>query len=227
MPDRFNLALKAACLTLAALVLYELARFVSRWNPLGAGRVPALPTLTLTAATGGGSGGKTASPIPVQDRKPTNAGTDAVSSAKAVKPQTNAAATRVPDSTPTNAIPSKGPTAARPGPPTRPGMPMKGPELDPAVQARVDRIAQSEIIAPFIRPLPMALLGIAGDSAFLRAPNGQTGVIKEGSELGGLKLLRIGTNRVLVEQDGQPKELMVFSGYGGESLLPKTNAQSQ
>ena len=71
-----------------------------------------------------------------------------------------------------------------------------------------------------MRPLPMALLGIAGNVAFLRAANGQTGLVKEGEDLGGLKLLRIGINRVLVEQEGQKKELMIFSGLGGESLLP-------
>ena len=35
------------------------------------------------------------------------------------------------------------------------------------------------------------------------------------------KLLRIGINRVLIEQDGQQKELTIFSGYGSESLLSK------
>ena len=72
----------------------------------------------------------------------------------------------------------------------------------------------------------MGLLGIAGDVAFLRAPNGQTGLVKEGDELGGLKLLRIGTNRVLVEQDGQPQELTIFSGFGGESLMTKPKENS-
>jgi hypothetical protein len=62
--------------------------------------------------------------------------------------------------------------------------------------------------------------------AFLRTANGQTGLVKEGDSLGDLKLLRIGINRVLVEQDGQKKELMIFSGYGGESLLPKQNETS-
>ena len=94
-------------------------------------------------------------------------------------------------------------------------------DLPPAVQARVERITQSEILGPVIRPLPMALLGIAGKDAFLRAPNGQTGLLKEGEELGGVKLLRIGTNRVLIEHEQQQKELTVFSGFGSETLLPK------
>ncbi|MCI0744300.1 MAG: hypothetical protein L0Y58_02740 [Verrucomicrobia subdivision 3 bacterium] len=97
----------------------------------------------------------------------------------------------------------------------------KKPDLPPAIQARVDRITQSEILGAVVRPLPMALLGIAGQDAFLRAPNGQTGLIREGEELDGVKLLRVGTNRVLVEHEDQKKELTLFSGFGSESLLPK------
>ena len=52
-------------------------------------------------------------------------------------------------------------------------------------------------------------------------PNGQTGLIREGEELGGIKLLRIGTNRVLIEHEGQKKELLMFEGFGGQNLLPK------
>jgi len=102
-----------------------------------------------------------------------------------------------------------------------PGMAGKPRELPPEIWARVDRVTDSEILGPVMRPLPMALLGIAGNIAFLRAPNSQTGLVKEGDGLGGLNLLRIGINRVLVEQEGQKKELMIFSGFGGESLLPK------
>lgn len=94
-------------------------------------------------------------------------------------------------------------------------------ELPPAIQARIARITDSEILAPVIHPMPMALLGIAGDFAFLRASNGQTGLVKEGDKLGDLKLLRIGINRVLVEEGGQKKELTIFSGYGGKTLLPE------
>ena len=72
-----------------------------------------------------------------------------------------------------------------------------------------------------MRPLPMALLGIAGEVAFLRSANGQTGLVKEGDSLGDIKLLRIGINRVLIEQDGQKKELTIFSGYGSDSMLQK------
>ena len=104
-----------------------------------------------------------------------------------------------------------------PGQPPNPGRP----SLPPAIQARVDRVYQSEILGPVMRPLPMALLGIAGKDALLRAPNGQTGLLREGEELGGIKLVRIGTNRVVIEQEGQKKELTLFSGFGSETLLSK------
>jgi hypothetical protein len=107
------------------------------------------------------------------------------------------------------------------GMPGMSGMPGAGLALPPQVQARIDRVIDSEILAPVMRPMPMALLGIAGKDVFFRAPNGQTGLINEGEELGGVKLIRVGLNRVLVEEQGQQKELTIFSGLGGESLLSK------
>jgi hypothetical protein len=95
------------------------------------------------------------------------------------------------------------------------------PELPPTAKARVERIYRSELFGAIIQPVPAALIGIAGDSAILRGTNGQTGLVKAGDSLGGLKLLKIGINRVLVEEGGQQKELMIFSGFGGESLMSK------
>ncbi|MGO8697978.1 MAG: hypothetical protein ACLQVY_09710 [Limisphaerales bacterium] len=99
-------------------------------------------------------------------------------------------------------------------------------DLPPAVQSRVDKIIESEILGPVMHPQPMALLGIADEDVFLRLTNGQTGPVKVGHEFGGIKLLRIGMNRVLIEQDGEKKELTLFGGLGSESLLPKTNEAS-
>ncbi len=104
----------------------------------------------------------------------------------------------------------------------RPGAGKKAAELPPVIQARIDKITDSEILGPVIRPVPTGLLGIAGEYAFLRAPSGQTGMVKTGDELGGIKLLQIGVNRVLVEESGEKKELTIFEGYGGETLLPKS-----
>jgi len=88
-----------------------------------------------------------------------------------------------------------------------PGGPMGGGmkpiELPPEIQARVDRIIDSEIFGPVFHPMPMALIGIADRQAYIRSTTGQTGPVKIGGEMGGIKLLRIGVNRVLVEHDGE------------------------
>ena len=130
------------------------------------------------------------------------------------------AATNVPpDKKPTNTPPDKKATNSPPRQSS--SRRQQQSDLPPPIQARVDKITQSEILGAVVRPLPMALLGIAGKDAFLRGPNGQTGLVREGEELEGVKVLRIGTNRVLVEHEGQKKELTLFSGFGSETLLPK------
>ncbi|HAB16787.1 MAG TPA: hypothetical protein DCE44_10090 [Verrucomicrobiales bacterium] len=88
-------------------------------------------------------------------------------------------------------------------------------------QARIDRVTKSEMLAPIIRPPPMALLGIAGYHAFIRTPSGHSAMLREGGESDGIKLLRLGTNRVLIEQAGEKKELTIFNGFGSETLLTK------
>jgi hypothetical protein len=147
--------------------------------------------------------------------------TNSISSQASEKTRTNSAPGLASEKQGTNTIPTRAPGRAGPQLFMSPSAMTKMPELAPIIQARIDRITQSEILAPFMRPMPMALLGIAGNDAFLRAPSGQTGLVKEGDELGGIKLLRIGINRVLVEQEGEKKELTIFSGLGSESLLPK------
>lgn len=109
------------------------------------------------------------------------------------------------------------------GMPGMPGMPMPGPPLPPAMQARIDKIIESEILAPVMHPMPAALMGIAGKDVFIRASNGQTGLVKEGDEMGGIKVIRVGVNRVLIEEQGQRKELTIFSGLGSDSLLSTKN----
>ncbi len=127
---------------------------------------------------------------------------------------------------PPGMFPGMSPGMMMPGmfPGMMPGMGRGGPGKPPAplsalAQARLDRVIQSEILGPVQRPLPMALLGIAGTNAFLRSANGQSGMAGEGGDVGGLKLLRIGINRVLVEEAGTKKELTIFNGEGGTSLL--------
>lgn len=137
----------------------------------------------------------------------------------------------------TNA-PAAGPSAGRPGPMPPPGMAMRmppggpggprggrstTPPLSSTVQKRIDHIVQNQLLGPIIRPPPMALLGIAGPDVLLRGPQGQSGLLRVGEDLGGIHLVRIGTNRVLVRDNGELKELTLFDGMGGESLLPSSN----
>jgi hypothetical protein len=107
------------------------------------------------------------------------------------------------------------------------GMPGNLSPLPPDIQARVDKIVNSEIFAPVMHPLPMALMGIAGDTAFLRTASGQTGLVTNGGSLGDVKLLEIGINRVLVEQGGQKMELTIFDGFGSDSLLSQKDQSSK
>jgi hypothetical protein len=101
------------------------------------------------------------------------------------------------------------------------GRGMKKIELPQEVQARIDKIVDSEMLGPIFHPMPMALIGIADQLAYIRSTTGQTGPVKIGGEMGGIKLLRIGVNRVLVEHDGETNELTLFDGIGGVSLMPK------
>ncbi len=154
---------------------------------------------------------RTAVPAPPSWTAPTN------SPAVTGSPGPGNPALAGPSAAPGPTGPGRRPPGVRPGRgPGRPGTP-----LPPLVQARVDRVVQSELIGQVMRPPPMALLGIAGSDVFLRAPNGQSGLVREGGELGGVTIVCIGTNRVLVREGDEEKELTIFEGMGGESLLPK------
>jgi hypothetical protein len=220
MLERFELVLKITCLALAALLVWQIGRIMVRRDPLAHLNIPAQPS--LPASLNAQTDVKGTNSAPRSPGKPT---TNAVSSQDLGK-GTNAVASQNLRKG-TNAVSLANPAGTGMNLAMRPGPGRKGPDLPPAIQSRVDRITDSELLGPVIRPLPMALLGIAGDVAFLRAPNGETGMPKEGDELGGIKLLRIGTNRVLIEEEGQKKELLIFSGFGGESLLPKPKDNPQ
>ena len=92
--------------------------------------------------------------------------------------------------------------------------------LPPTIEKRSSKLQQSGILGRTPKPPPMALIGIAEPFAFLQTPDGQTGKVKEGETLRGVKVLKVGSNRVLVEHDGQTSELSIFSGIGSESLMP-------
>ncbi|MGA2657688.1 MAG: hypothetical protein ABSH34_09230 [Verrucomicrobiota bacterium] len=241
MFERSEVVFKILCAGVGALVLWQVVGAVQRSDPLAGASIPALPS--LPASTNIQAGAKGTNALTQVTSPGTNApqeklsadGTNAVAhSTNVVAHGTNLVAQGTNASVPPSAGKARTNPAARPetaagmmnaGP--FPGMPGQGPPLPPAIQARLDRIIESEILAPVIHPQPVALLGIVGRDAFLQAPNGQSGLIKEGEELGGIKLLSLGINRALIEEAGEKKELTLFSGLGSESLLSKQTNNPQ
>lgn len=230
MPDRLNSLLRIGCILLLAGLLTRIVLLTLRPNPLAHVRVPALPTLDTPAPTA-----KPAS-APMPPPQGTNslpAGTNLPPAGTNFPPSaTNfpAPGTNFPPRSSNSAPVTHSPLPTSPprppmmmgGMPGTAGMPGRPPApLSPVAQARLNKIIQSELLGPAPRPLPMALLGIAGTNAFIRTPQGMAGMLGEGGELGGIKLLRIGINRVLVDEGGTNRELTIFEGSGGPSLLPQ------
>ncbi len=97
----------------------------------------------------------------------------------------------------------------------------------PAFPPRFEIIVTSGILgkapqAPKPKPL---LIGVIGERAMLRAPDGREDLVREGEELGGVKVVKIATNRVLIEFEGKKQELTVYSGMGSPSLLAEEKDQ--
>lgn len=197
MLERYNPVLRIVCLALAGLIVYQLSGLAFKKDAIAVNRFEAplarVDSTNRTAAL-------------------TNL---AVVATNAVKTLTNAPVTG------TNSATGKPTNVAAPLRMAGGSAAAGKPNVPPDVQALLDKIKQSQLFGPEIKPPPMALVGIAGKDVFLRGPNGQTGLIREGEELGGAKLIRIGTNRVIVEHEGEQKELTIFSGFGSETLLEK------
>ena len=202
MFERFQKPLQILCLLVAAWLVWQMGSLLLRGDPLAKLKIPALPTL------------------PPDTNGPAQLGKDQTN-APAPKNGTNLSSQPAPQGKAKPAQPkAPGPMAGG-----MPGGRGKTIPVPPEVQGRVDRIIDSELLGPVVHPMPLALIGISDDEAFIRATNGQIDSVKVGGEMGGIKLLRIGTNRVLVQDEGEMKELTMFDGLGGESLMPKaTNA---
>ena len=75
-------------------------------------------------------------------------------------------------------------------------------------------------VVPPRPPIPILLEGIGSDFAFIRSAKGRSGLVKVGETFDGIKVLTIGRNRVLIEVEGKKRELTIYQGLGGDSLLP-------
>jgi hypothetical protein len=245
MFERFERPLKIICAALGVLLAWQVGSLLLGGDPLTNLKIPALPTLAEATNAPAKSDAKDTNAAMATNAgtNGTNAaiGTNAVNGTNLLKGTNMVAGTNTVTGTNLAAIStniaakSKHPGARKTGPPGmspeimaqmmgggRRGGGMKKAQLPPELQARVDRIIDSEIFGPNPHPMPMVLLGIADQLAFIQATNGQTDGVKVGGELAGIKLLRIGINRVLVEVGGEKQELTLFDGIGSESLMPKT-----
>lgn len=243
MPDRPEQILRKVCQVLAGLLILRVLWVVFRPNPLAHLQIPDLPQLADAASSATNRPPNAATTNAAVAKAGTNAPGPLTNS---VASSTNAVvASGKTNAISTNQIAVKPAPTVPPGMPSMPGMPpgmpmmgaMMGPmmgmpgmpggrpggpaaaPLDPLVSARLDKIIQSELLGPVPHPMPAALMGIAGLDAFVRTSSGMSGLVHEGADFGGMKLLRIGTNRVLVEEGGVKKELMIFGGEGGASLM--------
>jgi hypothetical protein len=211
MLERYNPILRLVCLALAGLILYQISRLAFQRDAVARARIEEpMPRLQTTNK----ANVETNAPAKSTNSAAISTNSASVSSTNSTAASTNAAAVKT--NGPVNPMAQRMAMGPRRGPGGAPQM-----NLPADVQAMIDKIRQSQLLGPDIKPPPMALMGIAGKDVFLRGPNGQTGIIREGEELGGVKLIRIGTNRVVVEENGQQKELTIFSGFGSETLLEK------
>ena len=89
-------------------------------------------------------------------------------------------------------------------------------------------IAESGVFGkpPVKKKPPPSLVGFVGKYAIIRGPSGKEDLVAEGKEFDGVKVLKIDTNRVLVENDGKQLELTVFSGLGSSTLMQKDPKKS-
>jgi hypothetical protein len=237
MLDRFERAIKIACIGLGVLLGCRMIGAIFTMNSLSGLAIPALPTLAATTNEVPKVVIAEEAPSKEKPGKKEEKGTNSAKATNIVARTnlmvaTNALAGTNGPSHGTNSAANEtakaaGPMPGRAGRGRRGGMFGGGPPsapLPPETQARVDRIVDSEALGALMHT-QLALLGIAGDQAFIRSTNGMSGPVAVDGEMGGVKLLRIGINRVLVDDGGEKKELTLFDGVGGESLMPKETNQ--
>ena len=85
--------------------------------------------------------------------------------------------------------------------------------------------AQSAASGPGIAVGP-TLHGIGVDYAFIKTKSGAQ-MIRVGEQRDGVRVIRIGMNRVLIEHAGEISELTIYSGLGSDPLLEPDQGEEQ
>ncbi len=213
MRNPLALALKLACLALAAFVVLGIVRLAKADDP--AGDLASARAASLDAA---------------RDFIPTGGDTvetdDAATSEEDAAAEGTATEDTASDETAGGEAAKDGDTEAAEAKPE----PKKN---DDKPKAADTPESLSHIFAKFLfdkkppkKEKPIVLEGIGGDSAFITAPNGRSGLVAVGETFQGIKVLKIAQNRVLIEYKGETRELNIWSGLGSEPLIdPKASAK--
>lgn len=89
------------------------------------------------------------------------------------------------------------------------------------VKVAVTIIKKSGVFGSPPKPRPSSLIGIAENVAFIQTPSGSVQGIEIGQTIQNVKVIKIDTNRVLIEENGKQRELTIYSGMGSETLIGK------
>ncbi len=225
MPDKILKVLRWGCLLLAGMISWQVYGIVTAPEPFDrlddlvlddlALEAPA-PSADTEAVT------EAETPVPTPDGAPADG--EKTTSTPAHSADTNA---ETPAPTPAGP-PADGETmpstpaskkAAKPADVKKKKAEPSSPPFPPELEV----IASSGILgkAPTKKPPPPALVGTLGKYALIRAPDGKEDLVADGGEFGGVKVIKIATNRVLIEHQGRQTELTIYGGMGSSSLLPK------
>jgi hypothetical protein len=241
--ERIDLALKAACLVLAAVLVAGIYRAVSEASRLGGldAGIAAIAPADVPSREPGGPG-----PVPTPvDAAPPEKGATPPEARDASPPPPAGEAVKADAGPPAPPPGSAKETAAGPkseGSPPAGTVPsttysggsgkdaegkedagkLEGKGAPDPFPSRYKIIGASRIFGapPPRRENRPGIVGIAGDRALILLPSGKVEFLAEGGEAEGVKVLRIAVNRVLVEHRGTQSELTLFSGLGSSPLLP-------
>ena len=89
------------------------------------------------------------------------------------------------------------------------------------VKTSIEIMKRSGLFGSPPKPRPSTLIGIAGDMAIIQTGSGGTKAMSVDETFQNVKLLKLDTNRALIEENGKTRELTLYSGMGSESLIDK------
>ena len=199
------LALQLLSIVLVAFLALQIQRFLASDAESPADIVPA------------GAAGALSS-VPPAALEPKGSAVESEGSAQAEKSPGDGAASAAADGTAAKTPPAA--DAAKGGSKDAKAAATK--KAPPPVPERYRRLAE---ISVFGKPpkkkagKPPSLLGVLGEGAILLFPDKKQHFVDVGKTVQKVRLVRVATNRALIEFEGKEIELKLFGGAGSESLI--------